>query len=169
MSEWFDEAIMPKKEFKPYTVEGAPGIEAVSPEEAKKYRMVYPAAVKVKGGTLIFLSGQTAGPIYHDHPHKPEQWREVPDDVKDQTRAILEQFKATLKMLGGDLNNIIVLRKYLTNMSEDFDKVFEVTEEYFKQYGEYRPCSTTIEVKQLVSPLVGKELRVEMEAIALIQ
>jgi enamine deaminase RidA (YjgF/YER057c/UK114 family) len=43
-----------------------------------------------------------------------------------------------------------------------------VIEEYYKPYGEYRPASTTIEVKELVSPLVGKKLRIEMEAYAVI-
>jgi enamine deaminase RidA (YjgF/YER057c/UK114 family) len=168
MSKWFKETIRPTRKFKPYYVPGASGIEAVSPEGAKKFKTVYPAGVLVKGGDLFILSGQTAGPIYHDHPHKPEQWKEVPDDVKEQTAAILDQFKAILRMVGGDLNNIIMLRKYLTHMSEDFDKVFEVTEQYFKKYGEYRPASTTIEVKELVSPLVGKKLRIEMEAYAVI-
>jgi len=168
LSEWFREAIRPSKVFKPYRVKGVPGIEAVSPEEAKRYRMVYPAGVLVSGGKLLILSGQTAGPVYHDHPHRPEQWREVPDDVKEQTAAILDQFRAILRMFGADLNNIVMLRKYLTNMQEDFDKVFEVIEEYYKPYGEYRPASTTIEVKELVSPLVGKKLRIEMEAYAVI-
>ncbi len=162
MSEWFREAIRPSRSLKPYRVTGAPGVEAISPEEAKKYRMPYPAGVVVSGGKLLILSGKTAGPIYHDHPHKPEQWREVPDDVKEQTAAILDQIRAILKMAGGDLNNIVMLRKYLTNMNEDFDEVFEVIEEYFKPYGEYRPASTTIEVKELVSPLVEKKLRIEM-------
>ena len=33
--------------------------------------MPYAPAIKVRGGTTIYLAGVTAAPVYHHHPHRP--------------------------------------------------------------------------------------------------
>ncbi len=39
----------------------------------------YVPAIKVHGGRLVFVSGVTAAPVYHDHPHRPEVFDARPD------------------------------------------------------------------------------------------
>ena len=41
--------------------------------------------IKVKGGTTIYLAGTTAAPMYHHHPHRPEEFESIPDDNKKVT------------------------------------------------------------------------------------
>ena len=45
-----------------------------------KWNMPYTPAIKVHSGTLVFLSGVTAGPIYHSHPHIPSEFDYIPED-----------------------------------------------------------------------------------------
>ncbi len=35
------------------------------------YNMPYTPAIKIHSGKLVYLSGVTAAPIYHSHPHVP--------------------------------------------------------------------------------------------------
>ncbi len=36
--------------------------------------MPYAPAIKVRGGTTVYLAGVTAAPVYHHHPHRPEEF-----------------------------------------------------------------------------------------------
>ena len=46
-----------------------------------------PAISMVKGGTTVYLAGVTAAPVYHHHPHRPEEFDTMPRDMAGQTRA----------------------------------------------------------------------------------
>jgi hypothetical protein len=35
--------------------------------------MPYAPAIKVTGGTMVFIAGVTAAPVYHSHPHMPAE------------------------------------------------------------------------------------------------
>ena len=49
-------------------------IEAVQPVPSEAATMPYAPAVSVETpAELIFISGATASPLYHKHPHVPEQ------------------------------------------------------------------------------------------------
>ena len=43
-----------------------------------RWNMPYTAGIKVNGGSLVFVSGVTAAPVYHSHPHVPAEFGEVP-------------------------------------------------------------------------------------------
>ena len=114
--------------------------------------------VEVKPGTrLVFVAGCTALPLYHKHPHDPVELT-PPEDVKEQTRRVLENIKMILAASGATLNDIVKATRYLTDMA-DQDAVNEVWKEYFP--GE-RPTTTTVQVAGLVMP----GLKIEIDAIA---
>jgi 2-iminobutanoate/2-iminopropanoate deaminase len=49
-------------------------IEHVHWPDAPDLWMPYAPAIKVKGGTTVYLAGVTAAPVYHHHPHRPEEF-----------------------------------------------------------------------------------------------
>jgi len=59
--------------------------------------MPYVPAIKIKSGKLLWLAGNTALPVYHDHPHRREDLsKHMPNDLEAQTRASMEGIKKTL-------------------------------------------------------------------------
>jgi hypothetical protein len=50
-------------------------IEHIHWPNAPDMWMPYAPAIKVKGGTTVYLAGVTAAPVYHHHPHRPEGFR----------------------------------------------------------------------------------------------
>ena len=58
--------------------------------------MPYAPAIKVRGGTTVYLAGVTAAPVYHHHPHRPEEFDGMPRDMEGQARAALD-LKPVLK------------------------------------------------------------------------
>ena len=46
-------------------------VEHVHWPDAPKMWMPYAPAIKVTGGTTVYLAGVTAAPVYHHHPHRP--------------------------------------------------------------------------------------------------
>ena len=53
-------------------------IEHVHWPDAPDMWMPYAPAIKVRGGTTIYLAGVTAAPVYHHHPHRPEEFDAMP-------------------------------------------------------------------------------------------
>jgi 2-iminobutanoate/2-iminopropanoate deaminase len=124
-----------------------------------QHKTPYSPGVLVTGGRLLFIAGMTALPIYHKHPHDPEELK-IPEDIKEQTRRAFNNIKKVLDAVGGGFENIVMLRRYLTCIGEQ-DQVNEVMWEIF---GDNLPATTTVEVKSLVV----KEARIELEAIAVV-
>ena len=48
-------------------------IEHVHWPDAPDLWMPYAPAIKVTGGTTVYFAGVTAAPVYHHHPHRPEE------------------------------------------------------------------------------------------------
>ncbi len=63
----------------------AKAIEHVHWPNAPDMWMPYAPAIKVKGGTTVYLAGVTAAPVYHHHPHRPEEF-ETPSPRRRQCR-----------------------------------------------------------------------------------
>jgi hypothetical protein len=40
-----------------------------------------------EGGTTVYLAGVTAAPVYHHHPHRPEEFDAMPRDMAGQASA----------------------------------------------------------------------------------
>ncbi len=123
----------------------------------------YPHARRV--GDLLFLSG--VGP-------RQKGTKEIPGvvfsdagevlnyDVKIQTKAVIENVRLVLQDSGLDLENLVDVQCFLTNMKKDFKGFNEVYAEYFSV--ETGPCRTTVEVGALPTPIA-----VEFKAVAQIK
>ena len=125
-----------------------------APEE-----MPFVPAIAVRGGRTVYLSGATAFPLYHKHPHDEEELR-PPEGIGDQTRRALENLRLVLETAGGKITDIVKVTIFNTEM-ENQDEVNRVYREFF---GQHRPARSHVGA----SRLVGKGLKIEIEAVAVI-
>ena len=79
-------------------------------------------------------------------------------DIRQQTRAVIENIRDILRSVGADLNDLVEVTSYLVNMN-DFGGYNEVYGEYFSHDG---PARTTVAVHQLPHP----NLLIEIRAVA---
>ena len=136
-------------------------IEHVHWPDAPDMWMPYAPAIKVRGGTTVYLAGVTAAPVYHHHPHRPEEFDAMPRDMEGQARAALENLKRGLDAVGATLRRHRdggPLRHGLT----DQDALNRVWGEYFR---DAKPTTTTVQVVRLAT---DPRCMVEINAIAVI-
>jgi 2-iminobutanoate/2-iminopropanoate deaminase len=132
--------------------------DEVHPQPERAAEMPYAPAVEVREPSVVlFLSGSTASPQYHAHPHVPEE-HVLPDDIAEQTRRSLRNIAEVLEASGMTWRNVVKVTKYLTDMRE-MDAMNAVLNEAF---GDWRPASTLVSVNNLSSP----GARVELDMIA---
>ncbi len=81
-------------------------------------------------------------------------------DIREQTRAVLENIRDILQAVGADLEDLVSVTTYLVSMN-DFGGYNEVYGEYFDEDG---PARTTVAVHQLPHP----QLLIEISGIAAI-
>lgn len=116
--------------------------------------------VKVAGG-FAFVSG-TSSRRADDSIAGAEvdELGTVSLDVREQTRAVLENIRVILAEVGAGLEDVVSVTTYLVNMN-DFGGYNEVYGEFFDQNG---PARTTVAVHQLPHP----QLLIEIQAVALL-
>ena len=117
-------------------------------------------AIKVASGKLVFISGVTGAPVYHDHPHKPEEFDAIPRDAAGQAKLAFEHLALALAAAGCTPKNVVSLTRFFTNIAEDQDAINRIQGEFFAGH---LPTSTTVEVKRLAT---DPRLRLEITAIA---
>lgn len=133
-------------------------IQEVHPQPDRAAEMPYAPAIEVIGaGQIVFISGATASPLYHQHPHVKEE-HVLPDDIEEQTRRAMETIRMVLDAKGLSWRNVAKVTKYLTDIRE-MDAVNRTMGEYL---GDHRPASTLLCVNNLSSP----GARVELDMIA---
>lgn len=115
-----------------------------------------------RAGDLLFLSG--IGPRQRGSKEIPGvtfgQAGEVLDhDAALQTRAVIENMRLVLQDSGLDLENLVDIQCFLTDMKRDFKAFNQVYSEYFS--AEVGPTRTTVEVGALPTPIA-----VEFKAVA---
>jgi enamine deaminase RidA (YjgF/YER057c/UK114 family) len=111
--------------------------------------------VKVRGGTTVFISGQTAWDA--------EMQIVGGNDLGGQARQALRNVRTAVEAAGGRLADVVSLRIYVVNYKpEDAGSLGEVLGESF--HGENPPASTWIGV----SSLAVEDFLIEIEAIAVI-
>lgn len=129
-------------------------LERVQPDPRQAHRMPYAPAVKIVGACdLMFVSGVTPSPLYHDHPHVAAQHDHV-CDIVEQTKRAMENAKIVLDSVGATWTDVVKVTKYMTDI-RDFDGVNEGMADYF---GSWQPATTSICVNQLSSPGARVEL-----------
>ena len=120
----------------------------------------YVPAIKVHSGNLVFVSGVTAAPVYHDHPHRPEVFDGVPRDIEGQVALVLEHLEQALDAAGCTRADVVSLTRFFTDVEADQDTVNRAQAEWF---GGHIPTSTSVEVKRLAT---DPRLLLEIQAIA---
>jgi 2-iminobutanoate/2-iminopropanoate deaminase len=108
-----------------------------------------PYSQAVAYGDMIFTSGQIALDM--------DGKRVGGDDVKIQTRIVLENLLHILEDNNSSMDHVVKTTVYLTNM-DDFNDMNEVYNAFF---GESKPARSTVQVSRL-----PKDVKVEIEAIA---
>lgn len=109
----------------------------------------YSQAVKVNN--TVYLSGQI--------PLDPQTMQMVNNSFSDEVHQVFKNLISVCASAGGDLNSIVKLNIYLTDLSH-FDTLNSIMAEYFT--APY-PARAAIEVSAL-----PKAARVEMDGIAVI-
>jgi enamine deaminase RidA (YjgF/YER057c/UK114 family) len=120
--------------------------------------MPYAPGIVVRRGHLVFLSGVTAAPVYHSHPHRDEEF-DLPPTMRDQAVLAMENLKKTLAAAGCTLADVVAVTRYLTNVAEQ-DDLNRVWAQYM---GSHLPTTTTVEVSRLAT---HARCKLEITAIA---
>ena len=128
------------------------------PDRRTDVHMPYAPAILVARGRLVFLSGVTAAPVYHSHPHRDEEF-DLPESMSEQARLTMENLKKTLEAAGCTLRDLVSATRYLTTVEEQ-DDLNRVWADYL---GGHLPTTTTVEVSRLAT---HARCKVEISAIA---
>ncbi len=113
---------------------------------------VGPYSPAVIVGNLVYVSGQSGRDPVTDH---------VADDIETQTEQVLANIRTILEAAGSSLSKVVRCGVFLTDMRE-FKRMNAVYERIFDGH---KPARTTV----AVSELPGPGLRVEIDAIGLIE
>jgi len=132
-------------------------------EPAAGANMPFTSAMKVNSGTVVFLSGITAAPVPHSHPHIAAEFDHVDFDAAAQTEQIMQRMAATLAAAGGDLGDVVQVTKFVVNVGENQDAITATMNKHFG--ADHRPASTTIGIVRLAT---DPRFLVELEAVAVI-
>lgn len=120
--------------------------EIIATEHAPQAIGTYSQAVRV--GSTVYLSGQI--------PLDPVSMQLVDQDMRAQVRRVLDNLKAVAQAAGGNLDQVVKLTVFLTDLAH-FPLVNEVMQEYFTPP---YPARAAVGVAAL-----PKDAGVEMEAI----
>jgi 2-iminobutanoate/2-iminopropanoate deaminase len=107
----------------------------------------YSQAIRI--GDFLYTSGQIS--------LDPETMKMITGDIEVETEKVLKNIETILKADGLDLNNIIKITVYLTDLSE-FTRMNQVYEKFFS---ETKPARACVQVAAL-----PKGAKVEIDAIA---
>src|SRR6266436_5523476 len=79
--------------------------------------MPYAPALLVRRGSLVFLSGVTAAPVYHSHPHREEEF-DLPQTMREQAVLAMENLKKTLESAGASFADLVSATRFPTDVDE---------------------------------------------------
>jgi len=111
----------------------------------------YSQAISIIGARTVYLSGQI--------PLIPSTMEMISEKIDDQIKQVFENLKSVCKASGGDLNDIVKLNVFLTDLS-NFSKVNEIMSDYFD---EPYPARAAVGIKEL-----PRAALVEMDAVMVI-
>ena len=112
----------------------------------------YSPAIKVNGGTTIYLAGVGAT--------TDENGKSLGGDFEAQVRASFERIRSTLARSGGTLDDIVTMTVFIKDMQYG-THFTQIRREYFSRG---YPCSALIGIDSLARP----EMMVEIQAIAVV-
>ncbi len=120
--------------------------------------MPYAPGLVVRRGQLLFLSGVTAAPVYHSHPHREEEF-DLPATMREQAVLTMENVRKTLEAVGSSLSDVVSATRFLTDVREQ-DDLNRVWASYL---GAHLPATTTVEVSRLAT---HARCKIEISVIA---
>jgi len=115
----------------------------------KAPQAIGPYSQAVRFDNLLFVSGQI--------PIEPESGEILKENIKEQTKQILENLNCILTAGGSSLNNVLRTTIFLTSL----DDYAAVNEMYAQFFGESQPARSTVQVSRL--PM---DVQIEIDAIA---
>ncbi|MCF6307047.1 MAG: RidA family protein [Flavobacteriaceae bacterium] len=120
-------------------------------------RGAYPHVKRV--GDFIFISGTSSRLADNSFAgvHQIDEMGTVRLDIREQTKAVLENIKDFLATEGATLDDVVDVTSFLVNMN-DFAGYNEVYAQYFSK--ETGPTRTTVAVHQLPHPHLVVEIKV---------
>ena len=121
--------------------------------DARQRERAYSPAVKISGGTTIYMAGQTG---YQD-----ERGEVHPGDFDSQVRVAFERMRKTLQAAGGGLEDIVTMTVFVTDMANG-TRFTQLRKEFFQE-ARY-PASALIGIKELARP----EMMIEIQAVAVV-
>ena len=121
--------------------------------DARQRERAYSPAVKITGGTTIYMAGQTGYPDERGEVH--------PGDFDSQVRIAFERMRKTLQAAGGALDNIVTMTVFVTDMANG-TRFTQLRREFFQE--DRYPASALIGIKELARP----EMMIEIQAIAVV-
>ena len=137
-------------------------VEPVYWKDAPDLWMPYAPAIKATGGTTVYFAGVNAAPVYHHHPHRPEEFDSIPEDMEGQARATYENLRKSLESVGATFDDVVVLNRFFTDLTGQ-DVCNKVHGEYFP--GDLKPTTTTVQVVKLAT---DPRCLLEINAVAII-
>lgn len=115
-----------------------------------EYKSPFSAAYSVDNARTVYFSGCCTIPVYHKHPHDPEEERQwLEGDIREQTERTFEHIGMVLRAAGADFRNIVMLTIYMTDISQQ-DIMNEISARHFDP--ENPPARTLVEVSALAHP-----------------
>ena len=128
----------------------AAGRSPIQSPQAPKAIGPYSQAIEVRGGSLLFVSGQI--------PIDPATGQLVQGDIVAQTERVMENLKAVLDAAGATFDDVLKAGIFVADLA-DFAKVNETYGKYFPQAP---PARATVQVAAL-----PRSARIEIELVAL--
>ncbi|MFQ5963639.1 MAG: RidA family protein [Candidatus Scalinduaceae bacterium] len=110
-----------------------------------------PYSQAIRFDNLVFVSGQI--------PIDPKSGDILKDNIKEQTKQVLENLKNILEASGSSLQNVLRTTIYLTKI-ENYTMINETYAQYFEGSP---PARSTVQVSRL-----PKDANIEIDAIACI-
>lgn len=132
-------------------------------EPAAGANMPFTSAIKVRGGTIVFLSGITSAPVPHSHPHIPAEFDHLDFSAEAQTEEIMKRLKRTVEAAGGEITDVIQVTRFVKDVGANQDAINRVMNEHWGP--DHRPASTTVEIVRLAT---DPRFLLEVEAVAVL-
>jgi len=143
-----------------------PGFEYIhlpGTEPAAGANMPFTSAIKVSSGSIVFLSGITAAPVPHSHPHVPAEFDDLDFSAEAQAETIMARMQETIEAAGGEITDVIRVTKFVVDVGANQDAINTVMNRYWGE--SHRPASTTVEIPRLAT---DPRFILEIEAVAVI-
>jgi len=132
-------------------------------EPAAGANLPFTSAIRVGSGSVVFLSGMTAAPVPHSHPHVPAEFDHLNFSAEAQAESIMARLKKTIEAAGGEITDIVRVTRFVVDVGENQDAINTVMNRYWGP--DHRPASTTVGIVRLAT---DPRFVLEVEAVAVL-